>query len=134
MSESWVSGVGWASWALAIAIYIFGIASGWLIWGGRRSSPGERAGADADAGPAGADASSRDGAGGEMKKAAPGAAPAKLAALESEIRKARALLEKGEEEAAVFSEDLTTLDQTIKRANGRLKLILRAVQRAVLEP
>lgn len=124
MSESWVSGVGWASWALAIAIYIFGIASGWLIWGGRRSSPDEPADADADAAPAGP--------GGETRPA-PGPASAKLGALESEIRKARELLEKGEEEAAVFSEDLATLDQTIKRANGRLKLILRAVQRAAFE-
>lgn len=54
----------------------------------------------------------------------------KLGAVESEIRSARELLNETDEEARAFSQDLSTLDSGIKRANGRLKLILRAVRRA----
>lgn len=120
MSESWLSGMAWGSWTLAVAIYVFGIASGWLIWGGRRSVPEEDAGRGVAAG-------------GETQSQAAASPPAGLDALESEIRKARELLEANDDDTAAFSEELANLDHSIKRGNGRLKLVLRALQRASAE-
>lgn len=122
MGEFWLSGVAWGSWALALAIYLFGIASGWLIWGGRRSVSEEDA-------PPGA---TQDEVGAANTGAARPAS-AKLAALESEIRKARELLESTDGESDTLSNELLDLDHAVKRANGRLRLVLRAVQRAISE-
>ena len=112
-------GLETASWAPAAAALIFGIAIGWLIWGGRRQEiePQRR-----DPGSVIAKGNGNNGD--------PCPDGLKLGAIESEIRAARELLEESDNEAASFSEELSGLDESIKRANGRLKLILRAVRRA----
>lgn len=137
MDEGWISGFVAAPWAPAAAAYIFGIATGWLIWSGQRAN-----GAASAENPAAvetadlADAPKREpiiskAEGDEIKNGGdPCPAAMKIGAVESEIRSARELLNETEEEARAFSQDLSTLDSAIKRANGRLKLILRAVRRA----
>lgn len=140
MGEGWISGFVAAPWAPAAAAYIFGIATGWLIWSGRRAK--DAAQADETAETAAQLASEKPepekrepiiakAKGEEIKNGGdPCPAVMKLGAVESEIRSARELLDESEEEAKAFSQDLSTLDSAIKRANGRLKLILRAVRRA----
>lgn len=130
MSESVLFGLEWSQLAPVLAAYLFGIATGWLVWGGRRppvttvsNEDAERQG-DLKQGQAGNGAS---------PTGAPSPSPDRLAAIEEEIRKARNLLEEGDEETKFIAEEIDTLDQAIKRANGRLKLILRAIERAALD-
>jgi hypothetical protein len=135
MGDGWISGIVAAPWAPAAAAYVFGIITGWLIWSGRRAK--DAATADSEALPAG-NAPKEPRApiiakaeGEEIKNGGdPCPAVMKLGAVESEIRSARELLDESEEEARAFSQELSTLDSAIRRANGRLKLILRAVRRA----
>ena len=54
----------------------------------------------------------------------------KLSALEAEINKAKALLEAETEERAELAAAVASLEEALKRANGRLKLILKSVKRA----
>jgi len=53
-----------------------------------------------------------------------------LAALASELTTAKELLEAEEAETGEMADNLKNLDHSIKRANGRLKLIMKAVKRA----
>lgn len=138
MSDGGFMGLAIAPWAPVIAAYVFGIATGWLIWGGARSAP-RREGGETTVATA-PEPDRRDDASDLKAKVSTGTtdadpcpAPMKLGALESEIRSARELLSQGDEEADAFSEELSTLDAGIKRANGRLKLVLRAVKRAAIE-
>mgnify|MGYP001462463447 CR=1 FL=1 len=136
MGESVFSGLALTQLAPYAAAYLFGIATGWLIWGGRRGVSNEdAAGARPESVLQTAEPPSS-----ESAPEKPSEAPAEpkppvieLAALEEEIRKANELLDAQEEEAEAFSEELAALDQSVKRANGRLKLVIRAVQRAAGE-
>ena len=118
MAEGLFSGSGVAPWALFAAAFAFGLACGWLIWGGKRAG--------------GEDGAATDGA-----KDGQSAAPLPAASLDSlaeEIRAARALADETEEETAGLASglagELDALDESIKRANGRLKLLQRAVKKA----
>lgn len=53
-----------------------------------------------------------------------------LTALAAELKAAKDLLEAEESEAGEVAETLKNLDDAIKRANGRLKLISKAVKQA----
>ncbi len=53
-----------------------------------------------------------------------------LAALAAELKAAKELLEAEEMEASEVADTLKQLDEAIKRANGRLKLITKAVKQA----
>ena len=53
-----------------------------------------------------------------------------LTALAAELKAAKELLEAEEAEASEVAETLKSLDEAIKRANGRLKLITKAVNQA----
>lgn len=117
MGDDLLSGIAAAPLAWLAGAFVFGLATGWLLWGGRRSA---EAGGEPGDGAAPAIALSqidaRDGDG--------------LDALEREIRAARARLAESDDEAGKMAQELDSLDKAIKRANGRLKLLLRAVQRA----
>ena len=142
MGESSIFGIAIAPWAPVIAAYVFGIATGWLIWGGPRPQPKAAPGHTPANGVVEdlVDAPAADEEESDLKakivsgttEADPCPPPMKLGALESEIRTARELLEQKDEEAKAFTEELSTLDAVIKRANGRLKLVLRAITRATL--
>lgn len=54
----------------------------------------------------------------------------KFGALESELRKAKELLAEADEENGAHRERLSELESALKRANGRLKLVMKAVKKA----
>lgn len=56
--------------------------------------------------------------------------PDKLAALEAELKTAKALLEDKDADDEATAETLSGLDEAIKRANGRLKLIMKSIKKA----
>ena len=90
-------------WPLALAGFFIGVLAGELMSRGRKN-------------------------GFAPIKLKPGEDP--LSALESEINAAKKLLQSEAEEAGANEETLKNLDAAIKRANGRLKLIAKAVKRA----
>ena len=57
----------------------------------------------------------------------------KLSALERELKKARQMLDDDALENEAFAELLTGLDEAVKRANGRLKIILKSIKGANLK-
>ncbi len=108
MSEDVLAGLGVAAWAPAAASFIFGVAIGWLIFGGRKPDPAV------------------------MRAARPlesGADTGPLDALQSEIKTARDLIAESDGEIDEFAEQLNTLDSSLKRAHARLKAIFKAVRR-----
>ena len=115
--EGNVTIAGWEPWAPVLAALVFGVAIGWLIWGGRRTPVVSERGEpllDEDHAP-----SSGDPCPTEMK----------IGAVESELRSARQLLEKTEDESADLEEDLTGLEKAISRINGRIKVVARSVNK-----
>ena len=99
-----------APWApLAIALLV-GLACGWLIWGLR--------GGDASEAETRAAAAAVEGD--ERKE---------IVVLRAELEAARALLDEDSDQQEEVGRQLAALDEALKRANGRLKLLLRSVKR-----
>lgn len=110
MREDVFTGLQLAAWAPAAASFVFGIAIGWLIFGGREAS-----------------ASS-------LRTAPPveGANTANddaLDALRSQIEKARDVIHEGDDEIDEFADQLNALDASLKRIHTRLKTLFRAARR-----
>ena len=99
--------IGVAPFAIAGSAFFLGIVIGWFFWGGQ-------------SGEAAAD------------KTAGAMSEAQLAALEQALASAKADLAKLSENdpAKTARDELMRTDAAIKRANGRLKLLLRAVDQA----
>lgn len=93
-------------WPLGLAGFFIGVLLGGLMARGGGEEPGERL----------------------SRRLRPGEDG--LSALAEELKAAKALLEAEEAEAEEVSESLKNLDDAIKRANGRLKLITKAVKQA----
>lgn len=170
--NEWFASLDLAPWAPVAAAYLFGIATGWLIWGGRpavdnglenghleaaEESQRESESTDDTAEKAASDANPE-----EVKEAAkalfsskpktepetkdlkdsngnatdngvngdPAPDSMKLGALESELRKAHQLLAEANEENADYAEHLNELDRALKRANDRIKMVIKAVKKA----
>jgi len=87
--------------------FLFGVAFGWIVWGAKP----ERG----------------DAASGEPENAEE---PKEIIVIKAELEAAKTLLDEKDEAEDQFSEQLATLDETVKRANGRLKVILAAIRRA----
>ena len=112
MSEDVLAGLEVAAWAPAAASFIFGVGIGWLVFGGRRPED-------------------------LVPRAVPpidssqsvSADPAALDALQSQIRTARDLMAESDGEIEDVSEQLDTLDSSLKMANARLKAVLQALRR-----
>ena len=104
-------------WFVAGLAFLLGLGAGWIIW----------------ARPWGGDHASGEGNGsnGVLNGIIPAEATAedKLALIAAEILKARSEMDLADETDAAMGADLDDLDQAIKRANGRLKLILKSVER-----
>lgn len=90
----------WGPMALA---FLFGVAFGWVLWGTK---------ADRD----------------EGKKET--GDPKEIVVIKAELEAARTLLDETDEQDGAITDQLSTLDETVKRANGRLRMILSAVKRA----
>ncbi|PQA89330.1 hypothetical protein [Hyphococcus luteus] len=90
-------------WPLALAGFVLGALAGG--WAARKAAAAD----DSNARKAGPDADS-------------------LAALAEELQAAKALLEAEEREAGDVDVTLKDLDEAVKRANGRLKLVSKALK------
>ena len=139
----------------AVAAFVFGLATGWLVWGGR----GERVKALEDAlqqaragqvGMSGVGDGARNGDAADISQAAiravedtvgPGsdskAANSKVAkkigALEEELKSAKTLFDESASDLSAFTDLLNGLDAAIKSANGRLKMLTKVVRRGKSE-
>lgn len=98
--------------ALAIA-FLVGLACGWLVWGLRGMSGDSADGEKPDA--AGAEAD-----GDERKE---------VVVLRAEIEAARALLGQNDAHQDEIAKQLQSVDEALKRANGRLKVIQQGLKR-----
>lgn len=105
--EGFISSFGTSPWGPMALAFLFGVAFGWVVWGAKIDS-GERAGGDER----------------------PQQEPKEIVVIKAELQAARTLLDQKDEQEAAVSEQIATLDETVKRANGRLKMILAAVRRA----
>jgi archaellum component FlaC len=89
--------------------FLFGVAFGWVVWGAR---PDRMDGGGGDA----ADGGRED--------------PKEIVVIKAELHAARSLLDQVDDGDEGIGEQISALDETVKRANGRLKTILAMVKRA----
>jgi hypothetical protein len=111
MSEGLQSVLDAAPWAPLAVAFLVGLGCGFLIWG-LRSGDSEFAGTEAIA--------SAPVEGDERKE---------IVILRAELEAARALLDEGDDQQEEVGRQLSALDEALKRANGRLKVLLRSVKR-----
>jgi len=143
MGEDWLTQMVSDRWFPAAVAYFLGLITGWLIWSGGKA----RAGRADEAAVNGSLDEAADGLAKEKREPVVESASAaieekngdkepvamKIGALESEIKKAREMIAEDAEENAAFAELLSNLDEAVKRANGRLKLIIKSVKRAKID-
>jgi hypothetical protein len=116
MSWAWLTDPDVGRWAGFALSFLAGLFAGRLLFSGARREAGR------DVAPAGEPGS-------EEPSAPSGAARSRVEALEKEVREARTQFLEKDEEADVFEDQITMLDSALKRANGRLKLVLRLLRR-----
>jgi len=116
MGEGWLTQILSNRWILAIGAYALGFLTVWLLQSrgwlkiGPRKTPGHPTSKLSDV-------------------AAVPERSEKLDALAAEIEKAKSMLEEQEADREASEEILDELDGAVKRANGRLKLILKSIKR-----
>ncbi|MBI1391911.1 MAG: hypothetical protein GC152_04130 [Alphaproteobacteria bacterium] len=98
--------------APVIAALLTGVAIGWFIWGGERSD-------DAALGRIRARSGEPDGAIDPTSR---------LAELETELGRARELLKKNASRQDALATDLSAVDKAVKRAAGRVALVMRGLK------
>ncbi|NWG93632.1 MAG: hypothetical protein HXY21_14170 [Parvularculaceae bacterium] len=113
MGENFQALFGTSPWGPLALAFLFGAAFGWIVWGARRDDADDEDDSDREAAVA-------------PKR---GEEPKELVVLRAELQSVRNLLDDKEDNDAAIIEQLSTLDETVKRANGRLKSILAAVKR-----
>jgi hypothetical protein len=102
-----VAAFGTSPWGPMALAFVFGVAFGWVTWGAK---PDRMRGPESAAGD--------------------GDEPKELIVIKAELQAARTLLDHADDHDQEITEQLSSLDETVKRANGRLKTILAAVKRA----
>lgn len=105
--EGFISSFGTSPWGPMALAFLFGIAFGWVVWGARPDRGDTALGETA-----------------KLEEAK------EIVVIKAELEAARTLLGEKDEQEEQLSEQLETLDETVKRANGRLKMILAAIRRA----
>lgn len=91
--------------------FLFGVAFGWVMWGAKPETLAD--GASDDSAPIRSGDPSKE-----------------LVVIKAELEAVRKLLDEKDGEEGDIGEQLSSLDDTVKRANGRLKVILAAIKRA----
>ncbi len=115
MGDGWLIALLGNRWFLAIAAYALGFVTAWfLVKSGRLDALTRFLQAPKD---------------GEQSSSDTAPDGDKLAALAAEITKAKAMLEENEADQKANFDLLQDLDEAVKRANGRLKLILKSINR-----
>ena len=111
MSEGSGALINAAPWAPAAIGFLVGLACGFAFWG-IRSSAGDNVEDPL---------SKSDEAGlGERKE---------IIALRAELEATRALLNDSDQDQEELGRQLSAVDEALKRANGRLKILLRSLKR-----
>ena len=111
-------------WLVAGVAFALGLFAGWMAWGGPWRDKTEAGNGGPGIAPAGADTVGDTALG-------PSATPdEKLGAILAEIHNAKTLLADAEDAETTMRAELDSLDQAVKRANGRLKLIVKSTDRA----
>ncbi len=105
--EGFISSFGTSPWGPMALAFLFGVAFGWVVWGARP-----------------------DRAGGASAESAANEEPKEIVVIKAELQTARTLLDQSDDQDETLTEQIATLDESVKRANGRLKMILAAVKRA----
>lgn len=100
-----------APWAPLAVAFLVGLACGFVIWG---LGAGEKD-------PEKAESRESGSIEGDERK--------EIVVLRAELEAARALLDEGDGEQQEVGRILSALDEALKRANGRLKVLLRSVKR-----
>lgn len=100
-----------------VVAFLVGLACGWLVWG-LRGGAGDSAGGRRTE-PAGGGASVE--AEGDERK--------EIVVLRAEIEAARALIGQHDAHQDEITTQLQSLDEALKRANGRLKVIQQGLKR-----
>lgn len=109
-------------WLVAGVAFVLGLFAGWMIWGGPWRDKFEAGNGGAIAG---------DGQAPANPALDASATPDdRLGAILAEIHQARKLLADGEDAETALRAELDSLDHAVKRANGRLKLIVKSTDRA----
>ncbi len=109
-------------WLVAGVAFALGLVVGWMAWGRPwRNGPARN---DLSAGNGGADAA-RD-----VSSGVSDSPDDALGSVLAEVKKAKAMLDGADDAEAAMGKELDRLDQAVKRANGRLKLILKSADRA----
>jgi len=128
MGEDWLTQAFENRWALAFVAYFLGFLTHWGVNRQAKSGPGEPPKAAHTApGTAAAAASKPAPSGNGTDPAA--LSDVQLAAIEAEIRQAKSFLQSEQRQHRALDEQLSALDAAIKRANGRLKLALRCINK-----
>lgn len=108
MGEDWLMQLLTSRWTAAASAYVLGLLTGWAIWGAAKAADRHVEGdLNRESSPENGDA---------------------LGALEAELEKARALLDDQAEDQKTVLDVVARLEEAIKRANGRLKLIVKSVK------
>lgn len=105
--EGFIAAFGNSPWGPLALAFLFGVAFGWLVWGMRPKSREDSA-----------------------TDSPMAQEPKEIVVLRAELQAARALLEQVDDKDEVISSHLSTLDEAVKRANGRLKATLAGIKRA----
>jgi len=121
MGESWLMQIVSDRWFVAVAAFCLGLLTWWIVWA-RRQMNNEAAPRETEAHLQHADTHTQD-------TLAQSDQQETLDALASELENAQKMLEESQAESDAYSNILGDLDEAVKRANGRLKLIVKAIKR-----
>jgi hypothetical protein len=126
MGEDWLTQALSNRWALALIAYFLGLLTHWGVSRQAKIESGGPAKGDQNAAAAASEATSENVASSNNNhRSAP--SEVQLAAIEAEIREAKALMETEEGRHEAIKDQLASVDAAVKRANGRLKLALRSL-------
>lgn len=120
--ESWLTEALSSKWLPVAVAYLLGLLTGYVLWNAGRSTD------DGDDEII-YDVEDDDFEGPIVEYDADAPPSTKLEALEAEIKNAKQLLSENSEEQKTLSEIIGTVDDAVKRANGRLKIVLKSIKR-----
>lgn len=111
-------------WLIAGVAFGLGLFAGWMTWGGPWRDKFSSGNGGVGAAPGGSDTPA------DPTLIATATPDEKIAAILAEIHQANTLLADSDEAETAMRAELDSLDQAVKRANGRLKLIVKSTDRA----
>ena len=125
MSESWLMQIVSDRWFVAVAAFCLGLLTGWIVWARRQMN--NEAAPDIEGHLEHTDTQIQDTPPQYTQNQSD--QQETLDALASELENAQKMLEESQAESDAYSDILGDLDEAVKRANGRLKLIIKAIKR-----